>query len=242
MKEKPDQDGNAAQERLSRENARLRGDLLTVARRISHDLRTPVGGIITTSEMLKEILADNSPSSASFVSPILESAEGLSKLIENVSFLLKASVNPPAKERVKMGEVVFRVLQLLESKILKKNAKIIQPETWPEVDGVFSWLEVIWRNLLANALQHGKDRIEFGWQQQTAEFQFHVCDDGNGVPPEKRPALFQPFHTLHELGASGGLGLAMVQRLVELQNGNCGYKPGREGGSDFYFTLPSVKS
>ena len=41
---------------LLQENKRLRGDLLTVARRISHDLRTPLGAIVTTGEIVKEVL------------------------------------------------------------------------------------------------------------------------------------------------------------------------------------------
>ena len=228
----------SGQEKLSRENARLRGDLLTVARRISHDLRTPLGGIVVASEMLKEILAENKPSRASLTAPIFNSAEEIKKLIERVSFILKASVNPISKEPVKMGDVVFRVLQLLEGKILKKNAVVSEPSSWPEVNGIFPWLEVVWWNLLANALQFGKDRIELGWQKKNGELRFWICDNGAGVPMEKRGKLFQPFHTLHEPDSAHGLGLSIVQRLMELQGGRCGYEPRLEGGSRFYFTLP----
>ena len=115
------------QDRLTRENARLRGDLLTIASRVNHDLRTPLGGIVVASEMLKEILAENKPSRAPLVAPIFDSTEDIKKLIERVSFILKASVNPISKEPVKMGEVVFRVLQRLESKTLKKNADVTEP-------------------------------------------------------------------------------------------------------------------
>jgi K+-sensing histidine kinase KdpD len=228
----------SAQEKLARENARLRGDLLTVARRISHDLRTPLGGIVATSEVLKEVLAENKPSRASLVAPIFDSTDEIKKLIERVSFILKASVNPIHKEPMKMGEVVCRVLQRLESKILKKNAVVAEPSSWPEVNGVFPWLEVVWWNLLANALQFGKDRIELGWQKENDELQFWICDNGTGVPMEKRGKLFQPFHTLHEPDATHGLGLSIVQRLMELQGGRCGYEPRPEGGSRFYFILP----
>ncbi|HEX3890694.1 MAG TPA: ATP-binding protein [Verrucomicrobiae bacterium] len=228
----------SGQEKLSRENARLRGDLLTVARRISHDLRTPLGGVVAASEMLKEVLAENNPSRASLTAPIFDSTEEIKKLIERASFILKASVDPISKEPVKMDEVVFRALQRLESKILKKNAVVSEPASWPEVDGVFSWLEVMWWNLLANALRFGNGRIELGWQEENGELRFWICDNGAGVPMERRDELFQPFHTLHEPDAAHGLGLSIVQRLTELQGGRCGYEPRSEGGSRFYFTMP----
>ncbi len=236
MKKKPEP---ATRDEILRENARLRGDLLTVAHRISHDLRTPLGGIITTSEILKENLMEDSPSSVALMAPVFDSAEDMAKLIERVSFILKASANPLAKERLKMGEVVFRTLQRLESKILKKSTTISEPSAWPEVAGVFSWLEIVWGNLLANALQYGKDRIELGWQEENGVFRFWVCDNGGGVAPEKRAILFQPFHALHEINAAGGLGLSIVQRLVELQGGNCGHESLPAGGSLFFFTLPA---
>jgi K+-sensing histidine kinase KdpD len=238
MKKEPEQ---ATREELLRENARLRGDLLTIAHRISHDLRTPLGGIITTGEILKEILAENSSSPASLMTPLFDSVDDLAKLIENVSFVLKASANPPAKEIVKMEEIVFRTLQRLEARILKKKATISEPATWPEVNGVFTWLEVVWGNLLANALRHGKGRIELGWREEKGAFRFWVADNGGGVAPEKHEALFHPFHALHKPNAAGGLGLSIVQRLMELQGGTCGYEH-LPDGARFFFTLPAAKN
>jgi signal transduction histidine kinase len=230
---------NGTQDQLLRENARLRGDLLTIARRISHDLRTPLGGIITTSEMLKEILAEKSPSSAQHIIPILDSVDGMSKLIERVSFVLKASANPIFKKRMKMDEAVFRALQCLESKILKKNVTVFEPSSWPEVNGVSIWLEVVWWNLLVNALQYGNSHIELGWREEKEGFRFWVGDNGVGIPMEKRDKLFQPFNSLHEPDTAQGLGLSIVQRLVELHGGGCGCEPRAEGGSCFYFLLPA---
>jgi signal transduction histidine kinase len=233
---------NGRLDQLLRENERLRGDLLTVARRVSHDLRTPLGGIITTSEILREILSENGIAPESIMRPIFDSAEDMAKLIERVSLVLKASAIPLPKECVKMDVVVFRVLQRLESKILKVNATVSEPALWPEVTGVFSWLEVVWWNLLLNALQHGSDQIELGWQEEKGGFRFWVCDNGNGVAKEKCKKLFQSFESLHEPDASRGLGLSIVQRLMELQGGHCGYEMRLEGGSCFYFTLPADKS
>ena len=228
-----------AWETLRRENERLRGDLLTVARRICHDLRTPLGGILTTSEVLKEVLMENGVASEPLMATIFDSAEDMTKLIERVSFVLKATANPIASQHVKMSDVVFRVLQCWEGKILKTNVIVSEPASWPEVNGVFSWLEVVWGNLLGNALNYGNGRIELGWEQEREGLCFWMCDNGNGVPPEKREKLFQSFDSLHESNARRGLGLSITQRLVELQGGCCGYEPRTEGGSCFYFILPA---
>jgi K+-sensing histidine kinase KdpD len=229
-------------EELLRENARLRGDLLTVARRISHDLRTPLGGIAMGNEMVKEILEEKGVASAAIIAPIFDSTESLSKMIDRVSFILKASAIHRPLTRVKMEAAVFNTLQRLEYRILKSGVQIIEPASWPEVVGVAAWLEEVWWNLLTNALQHGKKttKIELGWRKEEHEFRFWVKDDGGGVPTGKISKLFQPFHLLHESDARQGLGLSMVQRLVELQAGHCGYEPNKTGGSGFYFTLPIV--
>jgi len=229
------------QDQLLRENARLRGDLLTVAVRVSHDLRTPLGGIVNTGELLKEILAEKEPEAAALVDSLFTSVDEMSKLIGQIRVITRASAEPKPKERVNMAGIVSGVLQRLESRILKNSAKIIEPGSWPEVDGVADWLEFIWWNLLANALQHAgeKPQIELNWHQEKNRLCFQVCDNGGGVPAEVRARLFQPFDSLHQPGGTYGLGLSCVQRLVDLQGGDCGYEPHPTGGACFYFTLPA---
>jgi len=219
-----------------RENARLRGDLLTFARRISHDMRTPLGGIITAGETLREILSENE-SSVAVADSLLRAAEDLATLVKRTSFLARATAAPLPKRPVAMQEVVSRVLQQLESRILRRHAAITGPPAWPEIDGVAAWLEIIWWNLLANALQHAGDapQIAFGWRGEGQAFKFWLSDNGGGVPEKLRPRLFQTFDSLHEDNCAAGLGLPIVQRLVELQGGRCGYEPSPTGGACFFF-------
>lgn len=225
---------------LLRENSQLRGDLLTIAHRISHDLRTPLGGISMTGEMLKEMAGEGSPISPALVNPIFDSTEELLRLIERVSFVLKASIKPMVKERVQMGDVVFETLEKLERKIIKNKAVVSQPKHWPEIAGVRSWLRTIWHDLLSNALQHASHplKLELGWKEEGNSYRFWVSDNAGGVPVEKREKLFQPFETLSDPDATHGLGLSIVERLVRLQGGQCGYEPHSNDGSLFYFTLP----
>jgi signal transduction histidine kinase len=231
------------QYQLLRDNARLRGDLRTIAHRVNHDLRTPLGGILTTGEALKEVLAEHHPVSVVLVKSLFDSVGDLEKLIDRVSQLTKATANPVSKKPVAMEEVVWAVMQRLDRQILKMGAVVAQPTSWPEVHGVSSWLETVWWNLVINALQPGQEgvRIELGWSENEREFRFWVCDNGGGVPSEQINTLFQPFHLLHHPNARKGLGLSIVQRLMELQDGNCGYETVATGGSLFFFTLPAGK-
>jgi signal transduction histidine kinase len=224
---------------LEEQNARLRGDLLTVASRVSHDLRTPLGGIITATEVLREILAGQKES-LPLTKAILDSVDDMTRLIKQISFVTRATAQPSPKEPVHMGKIVSETLQRLESRILKKNATIVEPASWPQINGVEVWLEAIWENFLTNALQYTSrnPRIEISWHEENSFCRFAISDNGGGVPEHIRRGLFQPFHLLYKPDGAKGLGLSIVQRLVELQGGSCGYEP-ISGGSLFFFSLPS---
>ncbi len=230
-------DGHA----LLRENARLRGDIGTFGHRIAHDLRTPLGGVLTTAEMLAEILAEHSPEDAALVRPIVDSAEGLVRTIDRMSVIAKALASNEPARRVDMGAVFWNAFQHLEGRILKAGAVLTHAQQWPAVNGHAGWLEVVWRNLLTNSLEHAGPApwIEAGWTAAGGENRFWVRDAGR-VPVEKRATLFLPFHQRSVAGAPHGLGLAMVERLVALDGGRCGFEETAGGGACFYFLLPAA--
>lgn len=229
-----------SEHRLRRENARARADLLTVGRRITHDLRTPLGGAIASVDLLHDVLSDQGSPHLPLIQPLYDSMRDLERVIERAGFLATASAVPVPKAAVPMGESVLAALDKLEGRILASGAVVNEPPDWPTVQGVAAWLEVVWCNLLANAVQHGGIgvQIDLGWAPSGNGHSFWVRDRGVGVAPERRGRLFHPFERLHEPGAARGFGLPMVRRLVELQGGQCRYEPVPEGGSCFIFSLP----
>jgi signal transduction histidine kinase len=161
-------------------------------------------------------------------------------LIERVGVLLNATAQPMMPGKVVMAAAVSNALQRLERQIFERKVKVQMPSEWPEVQGVQSWVDVTWWNLVRNALQHVPSlaRIELGYDQRNGFCRFWVRDDGPGVPEVRRGKLFQPFHLMHEHGSAKGLGLATVQRFVEMQGGTCGYEAPQGGGACFWFELP----
>ncbi len=230
------------EQELLRENARLRGDLKTVARRISHDLRTPLGCIYTTSGVFKELPPGDQESVLSMAGVIKESAGEISSIVDRVSFVLKASADPIAPTRVDMGGVVATVLSQLEKDLQKADARVTIPTAWPEVAGVSTWLVVVWSNLIRNAFQHGgpSAKIHLKWDSENDFIRFSVIDQGSGLTDFRLAGLFSPFDKLHGLHVAG-LGLSFVQRLIALQGGECRYEKNAGGGACFSFTLPAIR-
>ena len=229
------------QHELLRENLQLRGDLKTVARRVRHDLLSPLNCIYLSCELLKEILAAELPQVQSQVGVIHRSLAETCLLIDRVSEILKASADPLPAGCVSMGTVVDNVLRGLDTEIKQSGAVIQRPVKWPKVMGVEKWLEIIWWNLIMNALRHGRSPapIQLGWNGDPQFMRFWVMDRGEGVSSELETSLFTRFDHLHTQPGRG-LGLSLVQRLVSLQRGRCGYERNADGSSLFYFTAPAV--
>jgi signal transduction histidine kinase len=224
----------------ARDNARLRGDLFTIGRRLGHDLRTPLMGITTACDALAETFPGEDESRAVFTQAVTRSSGEISRLVDRIAGVLRATAEPRSKAPVAMGEVVWAALQRLERRTREKGATVQQPSSWPVVPGVAPWLELIWGDLVGNALEHGgaTPAIELGWKADPAGWRFWAEDRGPGVATRAVAGLFQPFDLLHRPSAPRGWGLSMVQRLVELQEGACGYEARAGGGSRFFFSLP----
>jgi signal transduction histidine kinase len=225
------------------ENHRLRGDLKTVARRISHELRTPLGCIHTSADLLTEPQFDKAAALASAADVFRQSSGEISQIIDRMSFLLRASAGPAPAAAVEMGSILRAALHQLETEVRAREAVVMQPDSWPPVTGVASWLQVVWWNLLHNALRHAGPRVQVQvtWISRPGDYCFSVADSGRGVAPAREENLFAPFDRLHAL-RTGGLGLAIVQRLVTLQGGRCDYEKTPAGGARFCFTLPKIPS
>ena len=224
---------------LLRENLRLRGDLKTVARRVTHDLRTPLSCILTVCEALK----DQSPgalSPAEGVQAVRDSALELSQLTEQVSLVLKATLDPVPPAVLTMAPLVAQALVELPPELAKGTQRIRQPDDWPAAVGVPAWVEFIWGQLIRNALRHGARTglVQLGWKRETRAIRFWISSPGV-VPPAMRPRLLRSFHLLHKQ-AGVGLGLSLLERLVFLQGGHAGYEATPDSRSVFSFTLPAA--
>lgn len=102
------------------------------------------------------------------------------------------------------------------------------------------------RNLLDNAVRHGRPPVEMAGRAVGDEVRLTVTDHGGGVPPSFVPTMFDQFtqaDTSTSRPAGGtGLGLAIVRALVEAVGGRVDYAPAACGGASFTVTLRAAAS
>jgi signal transduction histidine kinase len=146
-----------------------------------------------------------------------------------------------------MAQVVTEAQKRLTFMIEDCQAEVVVPdrEAWPVALGYASWVEEVWANYISNALKYGGQppRVELGAtpQDNTQMIRFWVRDNGSGLSPEEQSQLFTPFTRIGQAQVKGhGLGLSIVQRIVEKLGGEVSVESVVGQGSVFSFSLPAV--
>ena len=98
-------------------------------------------------------------------------------------------------------------------------------------------------NLLGNAIKHTRPdgHITVSVKQEGASAVLSVADDGEGIPPEKLPYIFEEFYKANESSNGTGIGLALIKAVAELHKGSVSVESTLGKGSTFTLRLPLVQ-
>ncbi|WP_456756380.1 MULTISPECIES: sensor histidine kinase [unclassified Bradyrhizobium] len=108
------------------------------------------------------------------------------------------------------------------------------------VTGDQTALERALTNLVQNAIDHGQRRGTILVRVTTAA-RIEVCDDGDGVPPDAREQILEPFRRLHPGGRGAGLGLDLVQTIMRLHGGRIEVDQAPSGGACMRLVFPELR-
>jgi PAS domain S-box-containing protein len=154
---------------------------------------------------------------------------------------LIARHDPPAEAPLDLNDVVAEMGDFLR-RVMRENVRL-DVETAPGALPTFgdrSRLEQCLINLVANASDAmpagGRTTLRTG--RDGAAVWFEVSDQGPGIPPALRERVFEPFFTTREGGQHAGLGLTVVQRIVEEHAGRITVTSRPESGTVFRVVLP----
>lgn len=218
-------------------------ELKAFSRMVAHDLKNPVASLIGILQM---ILTDDhiqQDPNYDVLKLAVSSAYKINNIIDEILLLVSIRKEEAKLTPLEMDAIVDQALIRLQDMIDKYQPEIIMPDTWLNAMGYGPWIEEIWVNYLSNGLKYGgrPPVLELGSDLQDDNMiRFWVKDNGTGISPEDKSRLFVEFTRLNKNFTQGhGLGLSIVQRIVDKLDGEVGVEILPEGGSLFYFKLPS---
>lgn len=210
---------------LARSQRRLRAARSDQAQRknfladVSHELRTPLAVIRGQAESITDGVY---PADAEHLQPILEATATLERLVEDLRTLSLSEAGELELrwEPVDLAELATDVVSTFKAQAQAIGVDLTSDGTTPTIEGDSVRLRGVLANLVTNSLKHSHSggHISISVTATGDGASITVKDDGEGIPPELQPRVFDRF--VKGAASSGtGLGLAIAKDIVEAHGG-----------------------
>lgn len=230
---------NAKQIAMEADREILRNNLL---RSISHDLRTPLTGIIgATAAILENRERIDHDNMIKLMKDVNDDAVWLLRMTENL--LSVSRLTSDDMTITKQYEAVEEIVADAVSRCKKRHKETVVAVEVPEeplfvpMDGTLIGQVLI--NLIENGVRHGHSSVSIKVQENGDNAEFIVRDYGPGLSEE---VLGKLFHSVEykkpETGRGLGIGLSLCQTIIQAHGGTITGRNHEDGGAEFRFALP----
>jgi len=214
---------------------------------VSHDLRAPLRAINGYAKILQEDYVEKLDADGmNSLSAILNSSKKMGELIDDLLAFSRLGRKVVTTSEINMTGLVKSVKE--EEMIGNSNEiEFVIPELLP-AKGQQALIRQVWVNLISNAIKYSKHKpkisIEIGSYYKDNLVVYYVKDNGAGFDMQYYGKLFGVFQRLHsqEEFEGTGIGLAIVQKIINRHNGTVWAESKLNEGSCFYFSLPNINS
>ncbi len=209
---------------------------------LSHDLKIPLIAIHGYLGLLQQ------DALAGDVARLRKDAERIQGLVGKMAGLLdrllelsRIGRELESPQEVPLGELAREAVEMVTSQIADRRVEVAISPDLPAVWGDRPRLLEVLQNLIENAVKfmgpQTEPRVEIGWETRP-EPVYYVRDNGIGVDPRHHEKVFRLFERLDQAKEGHGIGLALVERIVEAHGGRVWVESeGAAAGSTFCFTL-----
>lgn len=207
---------------------------------VVHDLRSPIGAIVNSTELLRYELGEDSES-RELLDIIEEAADNAIAVVDDVLDFTREGI--PSRKECEIAEVLGRLERSLEVRV--RECGVNFRVTGPREGSLLCDPRKVHRaleNLAVNALDAvassptSAPAVWIEVAQEADEVRFLVCDNGPGIAPTIMRRLFEPFATAGKENGTG-LGLAIVKQIVTAHGGSITVDSS-SAGTSFVVTLP----
>jgi two-component system sensor histidine kinase HydH len=206
--------------KLEKEVAKSRhlNSIASLAAGVAHEIRNPLSSIKGLAIYLKERMqADSEDKEAADV--IVAEVERLNRVITQlIEFARPLELK---KEKSRLSDLIGHTIKLIEAEAQKNNITasldVNRDEQYVEVDA--DKIKQVFLNIFLNAMAAMKNggRLEIALERGKEDVQVVVSDNGIGIKETDLPRIYDPYFTSKPAGT--GLGLALVQKIMEAHRG-----------------------
>jgi two-component system, sensor histidine kinase and response regulator len=217
---------------------------------ISHDLRTPLIGML--------LVLENSPKAENGAIALIPSAvERITQSCQRQLKMLNTLLEVQAREvlgtvlsyqRVDLAELVRAIAEDLDLLVQQHQSQLIINSSFPSVWVDPDQLRRVFENLVTNALNHNPVGIEISMRSEPMAESPHLVriwieDNGVGIPVQDMATLFQRYSQATQVRRTpgGGLGLDLCRQIITAHGGEIGVQNRTERGTAFWFTVETYR-
>lgn len=229
---------------IESEKEKMRSNLL---RAISHDLRTPLTGILGASSVILENGESlDRQTHDILVANIKEDSQWLIRMVENLLSVtrIKEGTMNVAKKPEAAEEIIAGAIRRMRKRFPKSKITARVPDELLLVPMDGTLIEQVLINLLENAIKHSPadSVIEVEVRSNGEEAVFEVMDHGEGIAEKDFPYLFESYVQNGKRSSDSsrgmGIGLSICKSIIKAHSGKMEAANQDAGGAIFWFTLP----
>jgi two-component system sensor histidine kinase KdpD len=223
------------------ESERLRNSLLAA---LSHDLRTPLAGLVGLADALRLAAPPLSREQAEIVEALQAEAMRMSTQVNNLLDMarIESGAIRLRREWHSIEEIVGSAVRATARVVAPRTVSTDLPAELPLVECDAVLIERVLVNLLENAAKYtpATTQVRISARTEGERLRVEVDDDGPGIRPGQEEAIFEKFSRGERESAVGGvgLGLAICKAIVQAHGGTIAARRSEGGGAALVFTLP----
>jgi signal transduction histidine kinase/CHASE3 domain sensor protein len=212
---------------------------------VSHELRTPLASILGYTELIVERDPD-AERRREYLAAIQSAGRRLEALIDDLLDLrrIEEGTAEAPRDAMALDDLLREQVELFRGQSRSHALELELPDGALVVRGARDELIRVVANLLSNAIKYSPNggRVTVRATRDNGFAAVSVSDEGIGIPPEQREAVFERFARVDSsdtrtIGGTG-LGLALAREIVHLHGGQIGFDSVLGRGSTFRFTVP----
>jgi two-component system NtrC family sensor kinase len=205
---------------------------------IAHEINEPLGRILGFAQLIQKasnLSAQQQEDLERIVKASLYTREIIKKL------MIFSSQIPSQRNEVNLNEIIENILYFIDLRFQGREITLVKEldPSLPKITGDEIQLSQVLVNLITNAVHaiHKGGKITIRTAKKPKSVSLCVIDNGIGMTPETKAQIFNPFFTTKPVGQGTGLGLSVVQGIIDAHNAKINVTTAPKKGSKFEITF-----